>query len=203
MIITILLGSKTIAQSVFQRISHLNYPEKVWVATHPFIALKSLKISNEASKIAAEAINDIEMDGDYSGGQVDAFRHALWMAMLVQEISPKKAYKLGFAHEKGNKIDFKKKKLEEGRLPDSVSCEMDLKNNNVGLEIGKIHKNATTKELQIIVKQAVLDGQCYKIKKDKDRNFLDENDNIIPESEWIGKWINPKIIVDSGYKKME
>lgn len=199
MIITILLSTKTIAQSIFQRVAHLNYPEKLWVLRHPFITPKTLKISNIAGKIATETISDPEMDGQFSGGQVDAFRHTLWMAMLSQKINPQKAYNLGVAHEKGNKIDFKKKKLEEGRLPDSVSCEMDLKNNNIGLEIGKEFKNATVEELEVIVKQAVITGRCFKIKKDKNQNFLDENNQIIPEVEYLGKWITPKVLVSSNY----
>jgi len=199
MIATFLLNSKTIAQNIFQRISNLKYPEKIWVLKHPFITPKTMKLSSLASKIASDAIEDKDMDGDYSGGQVDAFRHTLWMALLAQKINPKKAYQLGVAHEKGNKVDFKKKKLEEGLLPDSVSCEMDLRNYNVGIEIGKKYKTASVEEMKIIVKYAVIDGQCWKIKKDKDRTFLDENGNIIPEEEWKGKWINPKVLVKSNY----
>lgn len=193
------INIKSLAQSTIKSFFNLHFPEKIWVLTHPFIAVKTMKITNLSSEISTEAITDTDLDGDYSGGQVDAFRHTLWMAMLSQKINPKKAYKLGVAHEKGNEIDYKKKTLEEGFLPDFVSCEMDLKNNNIGIEIGKNNKNASLEDLKLIVKQAVLSGECYKIKKDKNRNFLDKKGNIIPEEDWKGKWNNPKVLVKSDY----
>jgi len=42
------------------------------------------------------------LDGDASGGQVDAFRHAYWMARLHQEIGKRAAFSLGKSHEKEN-----------------------------------------------------------------------------------------------------
>jgi len=179
MIFSIFLTTKAISQSLYQQFAHLHKPEKVWILLHFHVALKTQKITKLANKIAAEAIQDTDLDGDYNGGQVDAFRHTLWMAMLAQKINPKAVKKLGEAHEKGNKIDFDKKNLEENKLPDSVSCQMDLKN---------------------IVKQAVIRGDCFIIKKDKNRNYLDENGKTIPENEWAGLWLNPKIIVTSNNK---
>jgi len=200
MIFSIFLTTKAISQSLYQQFAHLHKPEKVWILLHFHVALKTQKITKLANKIAAEAIQDTDLDGDYNGGQVDAFRHTLWMAMLAQKINPKAVKKLGEAHEKGNKIDFDKKNLEENKLPDSVSCQMDLKNNNVGIEIGKNNKKTSIDDLKNIVKQAVIRGDCFIIKKDKNRNYLDENGKIIPENEWAGLWLNPKIIVTSNNK---
>lgn len=180
-----------------QSLKNLHGPEIWWLMTHPFIAKKSWEISKEAGRIANEYITDKQLDGDYNGGMVDAFRHTLWMAMLVQEIKPKAAFKLGLAHEKGNKIDFKKKILEEGKLPDSTACEMDLRNNNVGLELGQLYKGQNTDTLIKIVKNAVISGKCWKINKDSLGNFLDVNSKYIPENEWKGKWITPKCLVPS------
>ncbi len=180
-----------------QKFKDLHRPEKIWIITHPFVVLKSWKISKEARQISNGAINDPDFDGDYNGGQVDAYRHTLWMAMLTQKMSPRKAEKLGIAHEKGNKIDYDKKLLEEGKLPDSVACEMDLRNNRIGIDIGKANKKTPSVELQKIVKKAVMEGKCWKINKNIDGLFLDKNDNIIPEEDWKGKWISPKILVPS------
>ncbi len=180
-----------------QKIKNIHCPEKIWILTHPFIAKKAWGISKEARMLANGAINDTDLDGDYNGGQVDAYRHTLWMAMLTQKIKAKKAKKLGIAHEKGNKIDFDKKKLEEGKLPDSVACEMDLRNNKVGIEIGKENKDISIDELQKIVKQAVLVGKCWKINKNSEGQFLDKNNELIAEEDWLGKWISPKILIPS------
>jgi len=180
-----------------QKIKDIHRPERIWVICHPFSVLKAWKISKEARLIANSHINDPDFDGDYNGGQVDAFRHTLWMAMLTQKTSARAAEKLGIAHEKGNKIDYDKKLLEEGKLPDSVACEMDLRNNKVGINIGKKYKKTPSDELQKIVKQAVLDGECWIINKDTNGQFLDENDKLIPEEKYIGKWITPKVLVPS------
>ena len=182
-----------------QNLKNLHKPEFWWLVSHPFIAKKTWQISKQARDIANSHINDVELDGDYNGGMVDAFRHTLWMSLLVQEIKPKAAYKLGVAHEKGNKIDFKKKILEENKLPDSTSCEMDLRNNNIGIDIGEEYYGENTNNLILIVKNAVKSGRCWKIKKDSLGYFLDEEGYSIPENEWVGKWKTPKILVPSDF----
>lgn len=184
-----------------QKIKNVHFAEVWWVATHPFIAKKSWDISKKAGEVANSYINSSELDGDYNGGMVDAMRHTLWMASLVQEIKPKAAYKLGLAHEKGNERDFKKKTLEEGSLPDSTSCEMDLRNNSIGLEIGQEYYGESLDTLILVVKNAVKTGRCWKIKKDSLGNFLDEEGKQIPDSLWMGKWITPKILVRSDFKR--
>ncbi len=180
-----------------QKIKHIHCPEKWWIATHLCIAKKSWKISKEAREIANSYINSNVLDGDYDGGMVDAFRHTLWMAMLVQEIDPKAAEKLGIAHEKGNKIDFKKKILEESRLPDATSCEMDLRNNAIGLDIGIEYMGESQDTLISVVIFAVKTGRCWVISKNELGDFLDKDGNVIPEKDWKGKWNTPKVLVPS------
>jgi len=184
-----------------QSLKNMHISEVWWVATHPFIAKKAFKISNEARDIANQHILDTLLDGDYNGGMVDAFRHTLWMTLMVQEIKPKAAYKLGLAHEKGNYKDFKKKILEENKLPDSVSCEMDLRNNSIGIELGQEYMGTDKDTLIVVVRHTVRCGKCWIIKKDSLGYFLDKNDNIIPDSLWVGKWNTPKILVPSNYKR--
>lgn len=184
-------------KSFSQKISNLKRYELLWVVTHPFVAHKAYKVSLEARAIANSYIKSDELDGDYNGGMVDAFRHTFWMASLVQVMRPIAAYKLGLAHEKGNKLDYDKKRLEEGSLPDSVACLMDMKNNYVGIEIGQENFGKSADTLINIVKNAVINGRCWKINKDKEGNFLDINNNIIPKAEWLGKWYTSKIIIAS------
>lgn len=183
-----------------QQVKNIHISEVMWVIKHPFIAHRAYKITDTARKYANDAISDPSLDGDYNGGMVDAFRHTLWMTLLVQKISPKAALELGKAHEKGNYRDFKKKVVEEGKLPDSVSCEMDMRNNIVGIEIGQEYMGMDTETLIQVVKVAVREGRCWKIKKDSGGNFLDIDGNIIPDEEWEGKWINKKVIVPSDYR---
>ena len=184
----------------FQKFKALHCPEKRWVMIHPFIAGKALKISENTRRIAKEIKNDPPMDGYENGGKADAFRHTFWMASLTQKIRWRKAYKLGKAHEKGNKRDFKKNKTEEGMLPDAVSCEMDLWNNKVGTEIGREYKSKSQEELIYLVKQAIIKGICKIIKKDVNGNYLDESGEIIPDEDWQGKWENKRCLVNSDIK---
>lgn len=183
-----------------QSIKNMHISEIWWTASHPFIAKKAYNISKQARDIANSHISDTTLDGDYNGGMVDAFRHTLWMALLVQDIKPQAAYKLGLAHEKGNYKDYKKKTLEEGSLPDSVSCAMDLKNNSIGLDIGQQYMGVDKDTLIQVVKSHVRRGKCWKIKKNSLGYFLDENDNVIPDTLWKGKWISPKVLVPSNYQ---
>lgn len=164
---------------------------------HPFIAKKALRIGEEARTISKNIANDRELDGDENGGQIDAFRHAYWMARLSQEMRWKKAYRLGKAHEKGNYKDYKKHRNEEGTLPDSASGEMDLRNNKIGIEIGQNNKNSDTEYLINTVKKDILNGKLWVIYKDNQGHFLNCNGDIIEPDAMKGKWINTKCIVPS------
>ena len=183
-----------------QKLKYIHPSEVKWILVHPFIAKKAYKISERAAKVSAAQKQNPQFDGDDNGGMVDAFRHCFWMALLVQKISPKAAYKLGVAHEKGNYRDFKKKRFEEGQIPDSVASEMDLKNNKIGLELGQEYMGVDEETLKQAVIFAVINGDCWKIKKDSAGNSLDIEGNIIPQNKLKNKWITPRVLVPSDYK---
>ncbi|MBK6839510.1 MAG: hypothetical protein IPG90_15685 [Bacteroidetes bacterium] len=61
---------------------------------------KTWKITEQARMETKSLLLDSRLDGDEDGGQLDAFRHAFWMASLSQKICWRKALKLGIAHEK-------------------------------------------------------------------------------------------------------
>lgn len=161
---------------------------------HPFKAKKALQISELARKTTEEVKTTKQLKGVGNGDQVDAFRHTFWMAKLTQEIGWRRAKKLGKAHEKGNYKDYKKHRLEDGDLPDKVSSEMDLYNNNVGIEIGK---KSVGFELKNIVISTILQGKCKIIKTDSYGNFLDCEGNAIAPENLKGKWENEKCLVES------
>src|SRR5437868_602487 len=77
----------------------LSCPEKRWVFFHLFIAKKAFKLTQQARATSKEMAKNPLTDGDENGGQVDAFRHAYWMALLSQNICWRKARGLGKAHE--------------------------------------------------------------------------------------------------------
>jgi hypothetical protein len=193
----IFLSQISFSQSFFK----LSPPEKWWVITHPFIACKAKKLTKIARIETATVEKDTVLDHDPQGGQVDAFRHAYWMAMLSQKMKWKKAIRLGIAHEKGNYRQYKKSKTEEGVLPDSVSGAMDLFNNNIGAAIGCNNKFTSLKELKELIITAILEGKMKIIAKSPDGQPVDCNNKklILP----AGKppWNLPKCLRSSQLKK--
>jgi len=117
--------------------------------------------------------------------------------MLSQHVSWRKARRLGNAHEKGNYLDYKKHRLEEGTLPDKISSDMDLWNNDVGLQIGKMNAKISSDSLKTIVIGYIRNGKMKIIKKGSLGEFLDINNKIIPADSLKGKWENQKVLINS------
>ena len=190
-------------KTIIQKFKELHFHEKLWVIFNPLSAKKGIQVTAEARIIANEMINNPLLDGDYNGGQVDAFRHTLWMAMLTQKIGAKKAFKLGVAHEDGNYSDFLASTLEEGTLPTYTSSQMDLYNNKLGIKLGKENPNLSTKKLVELVKIEILKGNALIINKNKSGEFLSRKGEIIPKQKHYRKWYTPINLVYSNKKRQK
>ncbi|HIN40813.1 MAG TPA: hypothetical protein EYM84_11140 [Flavobacteriales bacterium] len=182
-----------------KKFMHLSSPEKCWVITHPFIASKALLISESVKKATQEEGVREELDNYVNGGKLDAFRHVFWMASLGLAFNPKKALKLGVAHEKGNKKDFSKRRKEEGVIPDQISGEMDLWNNQIGAGIAILHKDVSKEESRKLAIESIIKGKCKIIKRGSNGAFLSKDNKVIKDEEWIGEWINERCLVMSNY----
>lgn len=191
------IGMTLCCQSNYQKFKKLSSPLKRWVAFHPFKAKRALQISKEAQKVSDSISKTNLLDGDPSGGQVDAFRHAYWMARLNQEIGRRAALSLGRAYEKGNYLTYKKKQLEDGVIPDKVSTDMDLFNNCVGTSLTT--KGFKTTKIGLICKvvNAIRAGKMKIIKKHNKSSFLTCDGRKINPKELKGKWENSKCLVNS------
>lgn len=190
-----LICNQHIYSQALKKFKELGFAEKVWAITHPFVAKKALKISVSANRISQLDSIQKKLGMDANGGLLDAFRHAYWMAKLSQEIGNKKALKLGEAHEKKNYRDFKRKRLEEGFIPDKASQQMDLKNNRVAIKLTNKKNKLTDDEIIREVLFAIKNGQLSMIKKNENKISLDKWGNIIPQDKWEGKWENDRLIV--------
>jgi hypothetical protein len=190
-----LVGQNTL----FKTFIEMHSAERFYAMRYPKSALKALEISQMAQLKTTELKTDITLDGDDNGGQIDAFRHAYWMALLTHEIGEKKARKLGLAHEKDNYKDYERLKLEEGMIPDFKASFMDLKNNDEGIRIGLQYPDADEISLIPIIKKEIADGRLWKLKKDTAGNYYDYFNQIIPFENWHGKWMNDKCLVPSNY----
>ncbi len=173
-------------------------PEKWWAVCHPFIVKKAARLTLETARTLDSLKTDGTLGDDLTGGQLDAFKHSYWMALLSQNIKWKKARKLGKAHEKSNYLSFKKA-LNKGRnnCHDKVASDMDLWNNKKGIEIGRANKEADKIKLQQIVIDSVKSGTMRIILKNKEGNFVDCQNNEIPADSLAGRWENDKCLVPS------
>ena len=171
----------------------LECAEKRWVLIHPFIAKKAYQSTQQVSVVMDSLrLNNYFEGNTSSGSQADAVRHAYWMATLSAKIGTRRALKLGEAHEKKNKRDFKQGRLEDQFLPDRAAMQMDFRNNSKGAEIGQ-----SKKYLLDNVLTALENGELFWIKQNKNGEFLDKNNQVIPLKEWSGKWENNRVLVPS------
>lgn len=166
-----------------------------WAFWHPFAALKVKHRLPKAMEMYKEVKQAKRLDTLEFGGKLDAFRHAFTMACLAQHIKVKKLRKLGIAHEKGNKRQFKKLKLEFGERADSLACEMDLRNNEAGFAIGSTHKKETMADLKLIVLTQIQAGKAWYLKRNADYNYLSCGGQVIDLKAWAGIWAVPKCLI--------
>ena len=161
------------------KMGKISRPEKCWAVSHPFIVKKTFRLTKEALKVVDSILVSTVLTGSMSGGQPDAFKHAYWMALLSQNISARKAYKLGKAHEKGNYITYKKAKRKGlSDLHNELASEMDMWNNKKGIEIGIANNDVPTIQLQQIVIDSVLTGAMRIIINDS----LEGGDVLVPSN---------------------
>jgi hypothetical protein len=169
------------------------------VFAHPLKAKRAMLTTKKVLTVVDSIRRAGTIGTDMNGGKLDAFKHAYWMASLSLVIGSKKALKLGKAHEKGNYREFKKHRLEDSILPDSVSSAMDLHNNENGIyELGNCRTFRSEKEAQQKIMHALENGKLKVIKKDKLGNYLYCDGTFIDMNEWKGKWNIPKCLVASG-----
>jgi len=189
-------------QSTKANIRKVSRPEKYWAITHPFVFKKAIKITRHVLAVTDSIKHLTILDGDADGGQVDAFRHSYWLAMLTVKIGKRKALSLGKAHEKGNYLDFKKKKRKEIITShDKIASDMDFFNNNIGAKIGLKMKNADKHNIQNAVIDSIIKGKMLIISKNKNNELLDCSGNIIADEQIQFKWITPKCLVPSDNKR--
>jgi hypothetical protein len=175
---------------------NLSSPEKWWVIWHPFKAKNALEASLKTLRVT-DSIHNLGVVGtDISGGRLDAFKHAYWMALLSRRIGEKAAVKLGKAHEKGNYRTFLKGRTEDGSLPDKASSDMDHFNNKAGLDIYRKNPKADETALAALVIKSLLSGELMIIKK-QGNTYLTCEGIPIQAEKLRGTWENDKCLVPS------
>lgn len=173
-------------------------PERIWSATHPFKAKKVVRCARRAQFIT-DSLGQANVITDRNGGQLDAFRHAYWMALMINEgLGETTVRKIGERHERGNYIDFRKGKQEDSVRADSMMCVMDLRNNTSGIAIGKQYRDGDKKiSLIELILKGIWNGELAIMSKNAKGEYLDRNGDVIVLSKYAGAWSIPKHIVKS------
>jgi hypothetical protein len=74
---------------------------------------------------------------------------------------------------------------------------MDLRNNELGFEIGKKSKNVSKEELKNLIIEQIKQGNAWKLKKNSQNQYIScQNEAILTEN-YKGKWFLPKCLVKS------
>lgn len=193
--ILLLTAAPLRSQSKWQRFRQLSRPERCWTLGHLWVAGRVARASDRAIAIADSMAP--MLDGDPIGGAQDAFKHGIWMALLVQDIPPSKARSLGEAHEKGNYHQFLHRKPEDGVMQDHAASQMDLLNNASGREIGQRMHGKPQALLITEVHDRVCAGQFTIIAKDTLGRSLRQDGTPIPDTQWQGNWENDRHLIPS------
>lgn len=193
-LLSMFLQQKMRGQAAKSGFSALSSNEKWWVVFHPFKAKRALAVSVETLKFTDSIKKTGIIGKDNNGGHLDAFKHTLWMLMLSAEIGPKAAFSLGKAHEKGNYKTFKKGAKEDGFLPDKVSSEMDLFNNQIGIDIFKKYPTDSQDQYLRHVLRYLENGKLRMIRKDGS-HFISCEGSTIDPSALKGNWENDKCLI--------
>lgn len=174
---------------------HISIYEFKWAAFHPFAALKIKHNLSGAMQIYKDVAQSKALDTLASGGKLDAFRHTFAMAFMARKIPVKKLRKLGIAHEKGNKKQFKNHLTEDGERPDSLACEMDLRNNELGLLLGSANKSLNDTELKLLVIKAIKEGKAWYLKRNGHFKYVNCSNEALEMKLYSQKWYVPKCLI--------
>jgi hypothetical protein len=168
-----------------------------WAFFHPFAAKSVQHHLKEAMDVYHLVKKSNDLDSFESGGTLDAFRHAYTMAYLSRFVNVNKLRELGKAHEKGNEYYFYKNRQEFGERADSLACVMDLRNNELGFEIGEKHKNSSKDDLKNIIIDQIKVGNAWKLKRNSQNHYVSCQNEVILIENYRAKWFMPKCLVKS------
>jgi hypothetical protein len=131
---------------------------------------KVIDINSNADLATTMTISIYGMNG--KGDKSDAFRHALWQALNVQDVGKSFTQKWSDAHEYSTPA---------GEV--RTDLYMDIHNNDVGIEIGKNNPDATPEELSEIILNRIDKGDLLIINNNNkliksDGSIIKNNDEI-------------------------
>ena len=97
------------------------------------------------------------------------------------------------------KVDYRKKRYEEGTIPDAISSKMDILNNCIGINIGKQYPELISSNLKLLIIEKIALGELWIIKANSNGEYLNYENRILKKSDYEGIWSNDKCLVKSNY----
>ena len=176
----------------------LSRPEKGWVVSHPFKAKRAYMATMHARQITDSLFRLQIPDTFRHGGRIDAFRHSYWMAILTHCIGERASRKLGQCHENGNRILYRRGRSEDGFLQDATACEMDLHNNEVGIQLALHHTGSSRGAMASICLDAIQTGQMKILSINSVGEYCDCLGNpVVMMRRGMDKWKLPICLIPS------
>jgi hypothetical protein len=88
---------------------------------------------------------------------------------------------------------------EFGERPDSLSSVMDLKNNELGFELGVKNKKVDLITLRQLVKQEINKGNALIMKRNNAGAYVTCEGNLLDLKNYEEQWYVPKCLVPSDF----
>jgi hypothetical protein len=140
--------------------------EGILVISHPRNAIEARKISKTAFNEQAKIQNEFDCPDASNDTKLDALRHALWSALMAQQLGEQFAKWEGDAHEGLGPYDA------DYTVDIPLRPKMDLNNNAVGRAIGINNPKASLSEIIAIIKN-------YKYEYVTDNNFSINSSRLV------------------------
>ena len=149
---------------------------------HPIKAIKTgtanrpaWGISKTASNFEVNLRNKAGLRGGSEGDQGNAYRHAIWQAMLTNEFGENQAQRIGNAHEDNITTNMNQRYFAKKGLADQM---VDLLNNEIGREIGKENKGTDNRKLAEAVLKEYRQNGLWIVSEDEKLGFKVEKTRL-------------------------
>ena len=105
-------------------------------------------ISSIAGNFEVNLMRAAGLSYQKGGDEGNAYRHTLWQAMITNVLGEESAVRIGNAHESHSSYEYSK---TSGLTESEFDTAIDLRNNEIGREIGAKNKGASNKKLALLV----------------------------------------------------
>ena len=155
---------------------------------HPINALSvgeykqgSNNISTIASNFEINIVKAANLGVRKSGNYGNAFRHALWQAMITNEMGSDQAKRIGDAHEGHSNVNLNQRNFSNLEGANGADQSIDLLNNLIGRDIGEKNKGADNKTLALKVAEEFHNNGLWTAKGNEENGYTIQRTKLTDE----------------------